>query len=311
MEINRYAPIIIPTLNRYEHFKRCIESLEKCKGAECTDVYVGLDYPPSEKYIQGWKKIDSFLEIKKEKHGFKNLIVFKRDHNCGVCNQNSNASLLLHEVKKSNSCYIFTEDDNEFSPCFLDFMNKALVKYENDTRVYSVCGYNQEAFYVEDKKVVFVYDNSAWGLGRWTNREIPDINYVKKAIKSPLKLLKLWRIYPALLYVTFEMLKKDSVYGDALYTIKCICENQYQIRPSMSMVRNYGDDGSGQHSSNSQKFCEQRISDSFEFEWDFDTVKRDEELDHALYHNMLPDGLFDRIKLHLSIFKNLLFFIFQ
>ena len=52
MEINHYAPVIIVTLNRYEHFKRCLDSLEKCTGANKTDVYVGLDYPPSEKYVR-------------------------------------------------------------------------------------------------------------------------------------------------------------------------------------------------------------------------------------------------------------------
>ena len=38
MKITKYAPIVIPTLNRYEHFKRCLESIERCTGAEYTDV---------------------------------------------------------------------------------------------------------------------------------------------------------------------------------------------------------------------------------------------------------------------------------
>lgn len=51
-----YAPVIIPTLNRYDHFIKCLESLEKCSGAEYTEVFVALDFPPSNKYIEGWKK---------------------------------------------------------------------------------------------------------------------------------------------------------------------------------------------------------------------------------------------------------------
>ena len=64
MEIKQYAPVWIPTLNRFEHFKRCLESLERCTGADKTDVYVGLDYPPSDKYVEGWKKIDAYLAEK-------------------------------------------------------------------------------------------------------------------------------------------------------------------------------------------------------------------------------------------------------
>ena len=67
IEEKKYAPVYIPTLNRYEHFKRCLESLERCTDADKTDVYVGLDYPPSEKYVAGWKKIDEYLKEKEKK----------------------------------------------------------------------------------------------------------------------------------------------------------------------------------------------------------------------------------------------------
>jgi glycosyltransferase involved in cell wall biosynthesis len=50
MEIKQYAPVVIPTLNRYDHFKACLESLEKCRGVDKTDVYVVLDFSPSEEY---------------------------------------------------------------------------------------------------------------------------------------------------------------------------------------------------------------------------------------------------------------------
>ena len=95
MEIKIYAPVIIPTLNRYEHFIKCLESLEKCTGAEKTDVYVGLDYPPSEKYEIGWKRIDDYLAEKELSNGFNKLIVFRRKENCGVGHAKSNGSLLV------------------------------------------------------------------------------------------------------------------------------------------------------------------------------------------------------------------------
>ena len=46
-----YAPILIPTLCRAEHFIRCVESLKNNSWAKYTDVFIGLDYPPTEKYI--------------------------------------------------------------------------------------------------------------------------------------------------------------------------------------------------------------------------------------------------------------------
>ncbi len=34
-----YAPIIIPTLNRYEHLKRCVKSLQQNGWAKYTELY--------------------------------------------------------------------------------------------------------------------------------------------------------------------------------------------------------------------------------------------------------------------------------
>ena len=37
--MNNFAPVLIPTLCRYDHLKRCIESLSACTHAEKTDLY--------------------------------------------------------------------------------------------------------------------------------------------------------------------------------------------------------------------------------------------------------------------------------
>ena len=35
-----YAPVVIPTLNRFEHLRNCIESLKRCSGADQTEVII-------------------------------------------------------------------------------------------------------------------------------------------------------------------------------------------------------------------------------------------------------------------------------
>ena len=57
-----YAPVIIPTLCRYEHFVRCVESLRKNTWAQYTDVYIGLDYPAKESHREGYEKIKDYLK---------------------------------------------------------------------------------------------------------------------------------------------------------------------------------------------------------------------------------------------------------
>ena len=52
--MGKYAPVRISTLCRSAHFIRLIESLKRNMWAKYTEVYVGLDYPPNEKYLKGW-----------------------------------------------------------------------------------------------------------------------------------------------------------------------------------------------------------------------------------------------------------------
>ena len=52
-----YAPIIIVTLNRYEHLKRCIESLQKNGWAKYTELYISVDYPADESHWEGYGKV--------------------------------------------------------------------------------------------------------------------------------------------------------------------------------------------------------------------------------------------------------------
>lgn len=126
------APVIIPTLNRYSHFKQCLDSLELCTLADKTIVYVALDFPPSEKYIDGWRKIDNYLRDKESHNNFRKLIVYRRKTNCGVGNIQSNSNLLQAEMRDKYESYIFTEDDNVFSPNFLVYMNTCLEKYKDN-----------------------------------------------------------------------------------------------------------------------------------------------------------------------------------
>ena len=112
-ELHIYAPVVIPTLCRYEHLKRCIDTLSECTGADETELYVGLDFPAKESHWEGYRKICNYLPTIT---GFKNVVVIRREENMGATR---NARDLLDIVHQKFDRYIFSEDDNEFSPNFL------------------------------------------------------------------------------------------------------------------------------------------------------------------------------------------------
>lgn len=272
IQIKHYAPVLIPTLNRYEHLKACIESLEKCTGADLTDVYVGLDYPPSGKYQKGWEEIDLYLKEKEKSHGFKKISVIRREQNCGAI---TNSTLLIDGIKKAYKTYIFTEDDNIFSPNFLDFMNKGLALYENNPRVMAVCGYS----YLEIEKMktrsnVIAYRKySGWGTGHWCDKvflyKLIGREYYRESIlKSLKKTIKLWWIHPISINDFLSMHFRNQTYGDSLANAQLCLEGKYCIFPRKSLVRNCGHDGSGEHCTKSSVFIDQEIDTATTFSFD-------------------------------------------
>ena len=129
-----YAPVIIPTLCRYEHFKRCLESLRKCTGAEYTDVYIGIDYPTKDSHWDGYNKICEYVS---NIVGFHKLVIIKREKNFGP---ELNVISLRNCVKEHYDRCIISEDDNEFSPNFLEYMNECLTHFKDNPNVIRICG---------------------------------------------------------------------------------------------------------------------------------------------------------------------------
>lgn len=272
IQIKHYAPVLIPTLNRYEHLKACIESLEKCTGAEFTEVFVGLDFPPAKKYEEGWTLCDDYLKEKEKNNGFKYFSVIRREQNCGAI---TNSTLLIDGIKNAYNTYIFTEDDNIFSPNFLDFMNKGFALYENDSRVMAICGYS----YLEIEKMktisnVIAYRKySGWGTGHWCNKvfsyKLVGREYYRDSVlKSLKKAIKLWWIHPISINDFLSMHFRNQTYGDSLANAQLCLERKYCIFPRKSLVRNCGHDGSGEHCSESSVFKNQEIDNATTFSFD-------------------------------------------
>lgn len=245
-----YAPVIIPTLNRSDHFFKCLESLEKCKGASETIVYIALDYPPSEKYIEGWKKNVQYLSEKEKNNKFKHLYVFRREYNWGIGGAASNARQLREIVLKNYDRFIFTEDDNVFSPNFLEFINKGLEKYKNNKRVLAICGYSNDFECKSNGNNHFAEHSlfQAWGYGTWVNKdlEIADAltpQYFKRILfchKKWRKCFKYWPHWFMTIVGNAMSTRSHCPTHDTNRGFYLINEDKCVICPTISKVRNIG-----------------------------------------------------------------------
>ena len=249
------APVVIPTLNRYDKLKACIDSLELCTLADKTDVYVALDFPPSEKYVLGWKKCNEYLEKKETDNGFLSFTVVRRNTNFGVCHKNSNANALVLQLKDKYDRFIFTEDDNVFSPNFLVFLNKGLDRFYNDDRIFVVCGYNYPMVFPKSYRNNYYISKhgSPWGYGMWYHKmpdyeKYCDLDYLGGLLKDDKSLRFIKDKRPSLIGSIINMLKDGRVYGDSAKGCYVIFEDKYWLMPVSSKVQNHGTDGTGVHS---------------------------------------------------------------
>ena len=240
-----YAPVVIPTLNRYEHLKRCIESLKECTGADKTDLVISIDYPPAEKYVEGHKKIKQYLPTIK---GFHSVVILETNTNIGAV---KNCLKLYSYVKRQglNKC-IFSEDDNEFSPNFLEYINNGFMEYNEDSSVMAICGYVHPKIHVQGCERFLGDMFSAWGVGMWLDRQftyqrIGNDNYLYGVLNSWQKSLKLFRMRPESLQGFLSMHFKGETYGDVFKTAELLLEDKWCVEPTLSKVRNTGHDGSG------------------------------------------------------------------
>lgn len=265
---NDYAPVLIPTLNRVDHLKRLIESLKKNKEAINTELYIAIDYPPNEKYVDGYKEM---LEYVPTIDGFKKVNIIKREYNWGAF---ENSDDLIRMVSKKYKWFINTEDDNEFSEDFLGYMNGMLKYFENDPEIFAICAMNDT--HMESKGSVFKmehfcpYGNAYW-VDKWEKAEKEiDLTYWNNIRHRFFRVVDLWKNNGKLFECYIADIGGDNnncrskngqlhAMTDIVLNTYMRIERAYCIFPQKSLSKNWGNDGSGVHGAGNTGYVDDGI----------------------------------------------------
>ena len=248
----KYAPVLIPTLNRYSHFKKCIESLSQCVWANNTDVFVAVDYPVKEEHWDGYRKIKKYLE--QSTFGFNSLNVTYRETNY-FYSEKGNLRTLMEDVFKSYDRIIVSEDDNIFSPNFLIYMNRGLELFECDDSVFSINGYIPP-LRIKNSNNTFIRQNVdfyAWGYGIWKdrylnyNRFFDSDGFYQSFCYKKFKMINKNGRYRLNMYLYLASHRKKHKKGDNNLSVYMAIHDMDVIMPTLSLVRNMGWDDSGIH----------------------------------------------------------------
>lgn len=162
METQKLAPIIIFAFNRPKALQRLVDSLSNCLLFDQSKVILFVDGPRNENDEKGIKEV---IAIGRQ---------LTNDIRISNVNRGLGESIIrgVSQVLKVYGKAIILEDDLVLMPRFLEFMNKALVTYQNDQRILSVCGYslkvNCPSGYMNN---IYLSDrSSSWGWATWIDR---------------------------------------------------------------------------------------------------------------------------------------------
>ena len=254
MMLQSYAPIILFTYNRPKHTQQVLEALIANPLASKSDLYIYQDgAKPQATYndknaIQEVKTFIKEIIVKNAQTPLFGSITFiERESNLGL------ADSIIDGVTYVMSKYgkaIILEDDIVVSPVFLNYMNAALSKYENEPKVWGISAWSYPIDTTHLGDCYFWRLFHCWGWASWENRwqhykrditwalenfSQEDINYINldgiapyfnQVIDNAKGKIKTWAIFNCL--IAYK-------------------HNALVLCPSTSYIQQIGFDGSGVH----------------------------------------------------------------
>ena len=278
----KYAPVMIPTLCRFDKFVRCVESLKRNSWAKYTELYIAVDYPIKAEQWDGYNKICDYLE--QEFVEFLSVHIYKRKYNYGP---GKNSLELRNKVFEKYDRFIYTDDDIEFSPNFLEYIDKTMEIYEDNPNVIAVCGYSYPIQWsVSNRSNCFITTAGCfmWGTAFWKDKYLKIAKELENGIlrvenvadkkKLRNKLIDARYIDMLELGVSVEKTLLDCATDVGISTYMELYD-KYAVIPTLSKARNYGFDGTGVYCQNINKYAynsreydytSQRIDENKHFE---------------------------------------------
>lgn len=243
------APIIISVYNRFDHFRRCIESVQNNSLAKDSDLFILSDAPYNKAHQERIEEIRKYVRTIR---GFKSVTPVFRETNVGA---HISITSGINMVLEQYDCFIFLEDDIVVSNDFLLFMNDGLEYYSKDSSVFSICAY-KIGFQLPkgyDKDIFFYPCNSPWGFATWKNRwKKVNLNHYDRysEVKKNKNMCKFASIGFYIKGILIADSKGEINATDLRVYYYMFLNNMCSIFPSISKAQNWGFDGTGEHCGN-------------------------------------------------------------
>jgi len=239
------APIALFAYNRPVHLRRAVESLLADELAAASDLYVFSDGPGSSAQDSAVAEVRRYA---RSVSGFRSVHVDERARNMGLANSIIDGTTRL---TKEFGRVIVLEDDLVVSPRFLEYMNRALERYQDDDTAMQVSGYMYPVDVGAEADAFFMPFTTSWGWATWERawRHFDPEMKGFDALVTNRQLRDSFNLGGA--YDYFHMLERQrggSIDSWAIrWYLSVFMRGGLTLYPARTLVRNTGFDGSGTH----------------------------------------------------------------
>lgn len=249
------APIILFVYNRLPHTKRIIEALQRNTLANQSHLFI---YSDAAKNDASLEKVAAVRQYIHSIDGFEKITIIEREYNWGLANSIIDG---ITTIINQYETIIVLEDDMITSPHFLSFMNDGLTLYQEENHIASIHGYiyplkNHEQL----PKYFFIRGADCWGWATWKRaweQFNPDGSHLLETLKTKDRHI-LDQFSFAGNYSYSEMLAAQIAGKNDSWAIRWYAStflaDMLTLYPSISFVRNIGNDNSGTHCTISSDF---------------------------------------------------------
>lgn len=166
MSSNFIAPICLFTYNRLSETRETVEALRRNYLASASNLFIFSDGPKNK---ESKLKVEAVRQYLHTITGFQSIEIIESPINKGLANSIiEGVNLIINQFGKA----IVLEDDLISSANFLNFMNQALITFENKKNIFSISGYTIDLPSLEEysKDYYLGHRASSWGWATWQDR---------------------------------------------------------------------------------------------------------------------------------------------
>ena len=239
------APIAFFAYNRPNHMKRALQSLADNGLAKDSELFIFIDGPKESDVSSPITEVGTIAASRK---WCGTVHIIERDKNVGL--SQSIISGVTRLCEKQGKAIIL-EDDLVVSEHFLRYMNDALNRYETDTDVYQISGYQFPVDIPCTEDTFFARMGTSWGWGTWQRawKEFDHSAAGYTTLRQNRTLRDRFDMDGA--YPFFSMLEEWRNGNNDSWAVRfylhMFLRNGLALHPKRSLVSNLGHDGSGTH----------------------------------------------------------------